>query len=303
MTDVEIKLDRYDRCYFPGDKVSGVVIVRSNNNKISHNGIKLQVNGIVNLQLSARAVGLFEAFYNSIKPMELINYDFMICSPGKIPKGVTELPFEFYLKPKKNMRVYETYHGVYINVQYIITVEMLRSMLSKNIKKAMEFIVKVKCKEFEQNKVNFDITPEKLRNVQKQNRKHIPGFNIRGQFDSAVCNIEKPFTGNIIIESSDQEIKSIELQFVRVETCTYEDNEIREATEVENIQLADGNVVHKFNIPIYMIFPRLFTCITTIAKSFKVEFEVNVVILFKDTHMLTENFPIKLVRQSTRFNF
>ena len=304
MVDVEIKLDRYDRCYFPGDTVSGVVIVRSDS-KISHQGISLNVEGAVNLQLSARSVGLFEAFYSSIKPMDLVNYGITICNAGKIPKGETEFPFEFDLKPRKTMKLYETYHGVYINIQYIITVEMMRSMLSKNIKKSMEFIVKNKLQKdnLEKNKVDFEITPENLKNVQKQNTKHIPEFNITGKFDSGVCNIEKPFTGNICVEKSDQEIKSIELQFVRVETCTYADTEIREATEVQNIQLADGNICHKFNIPIYMIFPRLFTCITTISKTFKVEFEVNVVVLFKDTHMLTENFPIKLVRIPTKFNF
>eukprot|EP01083_Nonionella_stella_P083656 231373_1 len=302
MADVEIKLDRYDRCYSPGDTVSGVIIVRSDS-KLSHQGIKLQVCGTVDLQLSARAVGLFEAFYNSIKPMELISYDITVSEAGRLPKGVTELPFEFDLKPRKNMKLYETYHGVYINTQYIITVEMFRSMLAKNIRKAIEFIVRIKSKPPPQNKVYFEINPEKLKNVQKENRQLIPRFSIRGHFDSGVCNIERPFTGNIVIEQSDQEIKSIELQFVRVETCTYENNEAREATEVENIQLADGNVCHGFDIPIYMIFPRLFTCITTIETAFKVEFEVNVVILFKDTHMLTENFPIRLVRVPTRFNF
>lgn len=190
MVDVEIKLDKYDRCYFPGDTVSGVVIVRSDS-KISHQGISLNVEGAVNLQLSARSVGLFEAFYSSIKPMELINYAITICSAGKIPKGETELPFEFDLKPRKTMKLYETYHGVYINIQYIITVEMMRSMLSKNIKKSMEFIVKNKLQKdkLEKNKVDFEITPENLKNVQKQNTKHIPEFNITGHFDSGVCNI------------------------------------------------------------------------------------------------------------------
>jgi len=307
MVDVEIRLDKYDRCYYPGDTVSGVVFVRSDS-KISHQGIKLQVEGSVNLQLSARSVGLFEAFYSNIKPQELINYGITICGPSKIPKGETELPFEFDLKPRKNMKLYETYHGVYINVQYIITVEMLRSMLSKNVKKSMEFIMKNKfTKELQANKVEFKISPESLKNVNASklnaNKSTIPDFFVRGHFDSGVCNIEEPFRGNIVVDKSNVEIRSIELQFVRVETTIYADNEIREATEVQNIQLADGNICHKFDIPIYMIFPRLFTCVTTISKEFKVEFEVNVVVLFKDSHMLTENFPIKLVRVPTKRNF
>jgi len=300
--DVEIRLDRVDRSYSPGETVTGVVVVRSDS-KQSHGGIKLNVEGTVNLQLSARSVGLFEAFYSSMKPMELLNYGITICSAGKIPKGETELPFEFELKPRKNMKLFETYHGVYINVQYIITVEMVRSMLNRSIKKSIEFIVKIKSKEIENKKVDFTITPETLRNVQKANTKNIPSFSIRGHFNSAVCNVEEPFLGEIVVENSEQEIKSIELQFVRVETCNYADTEIREATEVQNIQLADGNVCHNFNIPIYMIFPRLFTCITTVAKTFKIEFEVNIVILFKDTHMLTENFPIVIVRIPSAQNF
>lgn len=51
-------------------------------------------------------------------------------------------------------------------------------------------------------------------------------------------------------------------------------------------------------IPIYMVFPRLFTSPTVIAKTFRVEFEVNLVIVFADNHLITENFPIKLYRSA-----
>jgi hypothetical protein len=36
--------------------------------------------------------------------------------------------------------------------------------------------------------------------------------------------------------------------------------------------------------------------VTTSTKTFKVEFEANLVVLFQDGHMVTENFPIRLVR-------
>jgi len=85
-----------------------------------------------------------------------------------------------------------------------------------------------------------------------------------------------------VIKQCDVEIKSIELQLVRVESCTYMEGEAREATEIQNIQIADGNVVRELAIPIHM--------------AFKVEFEVNLIILFADSHMVTENFPIKLYR-------
>jgi len=45
-----------------------------------------------------------------------------------------------------------------------------------------------------------------------------------------------------------------------------------------------------------MIFPRLFTCPTIASKNFKVEFEINVVVVLHDGYLITENFPIKLIR-------
>ena len=61
-------------------------------------------------------------------------------------------------------------------------------------------------------------------------------------------------------------------------------------------QVAFGDVCRGLVIPIYFIFPRLFTCPTMLTPGFKVEFEVNMLIIFNDGHMVTENFPITLYR-------
>ncbi len=42
------------------------------------------------------------------------------------------------------------------------------------------------------------------------------------------------------------------------------------ATEIQNIQISDGDVCRGMVIPIYMIFPRLFTCPTLATNNFKV---------------------------------
>lgn len=42
------------------------------------------------------------------------------------------------------------------------------------------------------------------------------------------------------------------------------------ATEIQNIQIGEGNVARGVPIPIYMIFPRLFTCPTLSTSNFKV---------------------------------
>lgn len=46
--------------------VAGVVVIQSKSD-IQHQGVTLTMDGTVNLQLSAKSVGLFEAFYNSLK--------------------------------------------------------------------------------------------------------------------------------------------------------------------------------------------------------------------------------------------
>lgn len=56
-----------------------------------HNGISLVVDGTINMQLSAKSVGLFEAFYNSVKPMSLLSSTIEIAKPGKLPR------FELFL--------------------------------------------------------------------------------------------------------------------------------------------------------------------------------------------------------------
>ena len=48
------------------DTLAGVVVVSSKSD-VQHQGITLVMDGSVNLQLSSKSVGLFEAFYNSLK--------------------------------------------------------------------------------------------------------------------------------------------------------------------------------------------------------------------------------------------
>lgn len=48
------------------ETVAGVVML-SCKEAMQHHGISLSMEGIVNLQLSSKSVGVFEAFYNSVK--------------------------------------------------------------------------------------------------------------------------------------------------------------------------------------------------------------------------------------------
>lgn len=297
MSTVDIKLARADRIYKQGDIVSGVVVISTHHSKMAYKEMSMKIEGSTKLQLSARSVGLFEAFYSSIKPMELLECTVPIAESGSVPAGLTEFPFEFPLVPLDGQRLYETYHGVYVNTAYSITVECSRGMLSSNLTKEIEFIVEVSTgEEFGRDAATFSITPESLENVRRSSVNNIPRFKITGKVHRTNCPITQPLTGEIMIEESEAAVKSIELQLVRVETVAYAEGQAREATEIQNMQVADGDVCRNLVIPLYMVFPRLFTCPTMLTSQFKVEFEINVIVLFKDGYMVTENFPLLVYR-------
>ena len=62
------------------------------------------------------------------QPLQLISYSLDIAKPGKLPGGRTEIPFELPLKPKGNKELYETYHGVFVNIQVMNTFDSITNI-------------------------------------------------------------------------------------------------------------------------------------------------------------------------------
>ncbi|XP_039307698.1 vacuolar protein sorting-associated protein 26C isoform X1 [Solenopsis invicta] len=287
--NIDIKLKRASKIYHEGEVVAGLILLKTNSD-VKHDGIFLTMEGSVNLQLSSKNVGIFEAFYNSVKPIQLVQYTLDVAPSGKIPSGKTEIPFELPLKPRGNKSLYETYHGVFVNIQYLIRCDIKRSFLAKDVSKSLEFIVEDKASakvEKDHSKiVFFKIMPESLQNT--RDRSNVPRFCISGRLDSLYCKLSEPLTGEVVIENCEAVIKSIELQLVRVETCGCAEGYSRDATEIQNIQIGEGNACTNLAIPIYMIFPRLFTCPTLSTSNFKVGKNTVAVIALKQKCELQE---------------
>lgn len=148
-------------------------------------------------------------------------------------------------------------------------------MLIKDLVELVEFMVEYDPKpigapQLVCQPIRFSIKPESL-NAPRHDI--IPNFKITGQLDSSVFHLMEPISGQFIIESCEANIRSVELQLVRVETCGLSpgDREYsRDATEVQNIQIGDGNLLRNIPIPIYMVLPRLFSCPTLVTSSFKI---------------------------------
>lgn len=214
---LDLKLKKADKVYYEGENITGIIQIVANSD-FKHDGITLTMEGAVNLQLSSKNVGIFEAFYNSVKPIQLVNCVVEVTPPGKIPAGATNIPFELPLRPKQNRTLYETYHGVFVNISYMLRCEMKRNFLAKDIIKSQQFMVQYKdALKAVKKHVKFSISPESLQNA--KDKANIPRFLVNGFLDSTVCCLTKPFTGEIVVDRCDVPIKSVELQLVRVETC------------------------------------------------------------------------------------
>jgi hypothetical protein len=59
--------------FFYKDIIQGTVII-SAPTSFKHNGITISVNGSVQLHLSGKSVGVFEAFYNSTKVNKFFSF-------------------------------------------------------------------------------------------------------------------------------------------------------------------------------------------------------------------------------------
>ncbi|XP_028164629.1 Down syndrome critical region protein 3 homolog [Ostrinia furnacalis] len=304
-TNLTINLKRASKVYYEGESIAGVVVVDSSGD-VRHEGLALLAEGSVGLQLSTKSVGIFEAFSNSIKPINLINTSIELAPPGKIPVGVTEIPFEMPLRARQAVSpgypgLLETYHGVFVNIMYTLKCSMKRSFLNKPLVASCQFFVQYRPQEAAPQKpVRCEITPATVRAAGAAGagsaRVALPQFQIYAEIDSTVCALDKPLTGKIRVDECEAAIKSVELQLVRVETCGCAEGYSRDATEIQNIQVGAGDVKRARDIPLYMVLPRLFTCPTTTTHNFKIEFELNIAVIFEDDYLVTENFPILLLR-------
>lgn len=130
----------------------------------------------------------------------MVQYTLDVAPSGKIPSGKTEIPFELPLKPRGNKPLYETYHGVFVSIQYLVRCDIKRSFLAKDVNKSLEFIIEDKQNNLQLQKAHskivfYKITPESLQNIRE--RSSIPKFLISGRLDSVFCKLSQPLTGEV----------------------------------------------------------------------------------------------------------
>ncbi|XP_010549062.1 PREDICTED: Down syndrome critical region protein 3 homolog isoform X2 [Tarenaya hassleriana] len=314
---VNIKLSRSNRIYRPSEPVEGKIVIKSPSS-ISHQAVRLSVNGSVNLQVRGGSAGVIESFYGVLKPIPIVKKTVEVRSSGKFGSGTTEIPFSITLRdPGENAseKFYETFHGSDINIQYLLTVDIARGYLHKPLSATMEFII-------ESDKVNLPeplLSPEMVIFYITQDTQRHPlltelktgGFRVTGKM-STQRSLQDPLSGELTVEASSIPITSIDIHLLRVESILVGERIVTETSLIQSTEIADGDVCRNLAIPIYVILPRLLTCPTTFAGPFSVEFKVCIAISFESkvakAHqpksdptaprlwMAMEKLPLELVR-------
>ncbi|CAE7825301.1 VPS26C [Symbiodinium sp. KB8] len=288
MTTVEVRMGRVDRIYSTGEAVTGVVVIKCEKDH-SHSGISCSASGCMTLMPGR----------SNKQELVILQQDVQLSEGGTLPAGETEIPFEFTVEPSGSLDLVETYHGVNVDIRYNVHAVVTRSsVFGKTVKGEEEFVVETPhtAEPPAAEGIRFEITPGELSNVRSTSVDKLPKFKIVGQLNQTNCCLRAPFTGEIVVEECGAPIKSIELQLVRVERTVIDGKESTDATEIQNLQVGDGDVARGLGIPLYMIFPRLFACPSVSAGPLSVGFEVNVHVQFESDYLVLENFPIRLYR-------
>jgi hypothetical protein len=172
------------------------------------------------------------------------------------------------------------------------------SVVSEN-KKIQVFVPGQGVKEEFKKKVipyEFEVSPKTLEKI-KISQEKMPNFKINCRIENTNCDLNSTFDGYVIVRESEVAIKSLELQFVRNETVILAGGEtISDISEIQNLQIGDGDVNRDVEIPLFMIFPRFFSCATIETKIAKATFEMNLILVLVNGLVITENFPINTWR-------
>ena len=148
---------------------------------------------------------------------------------------------------------------------------------------------------------HFIMNPSRAEIISKESKRltpaELPKFNIEVHIDNINCDMNQAFDGYCIVHECSLPIKSIELQFMRKELIFMKGIDgLKEASEIQNLQIGDGDVNKEMEIPLFMLFPKVFSCATMETPEAKISFEMNVVIVLVNGIIIVDNFPVNTWR-------
>ncbi|CAD8095605.1 unnamed protein product [Paramecium primaurelia] len=305
---IVIKFDKANNTYRPNDFISGqatITFTDPNQKRIEISSLKWRSEGAISCQNK-------DSHKELQKIMQNYNPQLLHLNQGEftqekyILQEKNTFQFKYQLTPYGDSRILETYVGVYVAIAYEIQVELILNN-GIAVRNSTPFYVQclgidkigqqINFKELQLKQEQFIITPDRLLGNQSVQNKQNAKFKIHGIIDSAICQFQEGFNGSVNVEECESEIRTIDLQMIRVEKLENRFGKVLEATEIQLIQIVDGNITKGIQVPFNMIFPKFFSCSNFQFKEFSVDFEVNLVVIMYDGFKITLNFPIHIIRK------
>jgi vacuolar protein sorting-associated protein 26 len=178
--------------YYDTDPVKGKVVVQLNKNKnFEHNGIKVEL------------IGVIENYKEKTKSSRFIALTRDLEAPGQLNNEITHFDFEFSNVEKQ----YETYKGKNVCVKYFLQTTM--SSKYKGVVHEAEFVV---------------FKPKSLSDLQKDNKPQIIEVGIEDwihvsfEVDKSKFFLRDCIEGQVVFRKVSVRLDSMDIQLVRRET-------------------------------------------------------------------------------------
>jgi vacuolar protein sorting-associated protein 26 len=180
--------------YHDTDNISGHVIICLNKNKnYEHNGVKVELNGVIENHRDKKQTSRFITITRDLLP------------PGTFDNEKTILDFEF----SKFEKLYESYRGVNVSVRYYISA--IISSKYKNIIEDKEFLIykPIDINELNDEEVNDPIQME----IGIEEWLHIYFEVHRSKF-----HLRDMMLGQVVFKKISLRLESMEVQIIKRET-------------------------------------------------------------------------------------
>ena len=298
--EVSLSLDSLNKVYYAGDFIQGSVLIINKSKSTLKFDLIIKVVGYYTFrntkenppklkahQFYKKSFNSLTDQYSTIGANNSFRFKYPLTSEGAV---------------QGNNTIYESYHGVSVSVGYEIYAEAVSG--GKQFQSAKKKILVLVPGQginpkfgIKRVTYQFNLNPKKIESNKLTDLNLMPKFQMDCFLENINCCIDKPFNGFCNIKECSTTIKSIELQFLRNEKILNKEFDgISEVSEIQNLQIGDGDVIRNLEIPVFMTFPRGFCCANLETKDVSISFEMNLIIVLVNGIVIMENYPVNLWR-------
>jgi hypothetical protein len=304
MSSISISLDNPIGEYKPGAKVLGALHIATQSS-VSHNGIVVTGAGQIGVRPSKSAFG---GNASRVPPVTLMDFTLEVRPAGRLSEGSSRVDFEFYVLGPKGcpLPLLESYCGACLSIQYLLHAEVRTAgtFFAKAIRTCMEIVVLVPGQGFDPDEPPQDPGPclfsfdnNSFEGEKFSSEVVTPKLEIEGQLSTTLCEITRPITGTLTVKHCQLKVVTIDIYLIRVEGLQMDGKIAYETSYVQTTQIACADVCRGVPIPIHMVLPRVFTCPKLVTDTFRVLWQVEIVIFFEEEGASVRKvFPIQIFR-------